>query len=73
MITPPSIEEVRNRLIKRNTESLDKINLRVERIDYELSKSSLYDYTVVNDDLLTAIEEIEQIIKKEKTKKIQTK
>ena len=68
MIAPPSIDEVRNRLIKRSTESLEKINLRMERIDYELSKKDLYDYTVINDDLLTAIEEVEQIIKNEKNK-----
>lgn len=68
MITPPSIEEVRNRLIKRSTESIEKIDLRMQRIDYELSKKDLYDYAVVNDDLITAVEEIENIIKLEKNK-----
>ena len=38
----------------------------MERIDYELSKQSLYDYTVVNDDLTVALSEIEKIIEKEK-------
>ncbi len=66
MITPPSIEELEKRLIKRNTESIEKIKLRMQRIDYELEKSNLYDYTVVNDDLGKAIEEVEQIINKEK-------
>lgn len=69
MLLPPSIEEVKNRLIKRSTESMDKINLRMSRIDYELSKSDLYDYTVINDDLLVAINEIENIILSEKNKK----
>ena len=68
MIAPPSIEELENRLIHRNTESLEKIKLRMQRIDYELEKASLYDYTVVNDDLEQAIEEIEKIIDKEKNK-----
>ncbi len=68
MITPPSIEEVRNRLMKRQTESVTKINLRMERIGYELEKSKDYDYTVVNDKLDEAIKEIEDIIKKEKNK-----
>jgi guanylate kinase len=62
MLLPPSTEEIRNRLIKRNTESIDKINLRMERIEYELGKKDLYDYSVVNDDLDTAVEEIESII-----------
>ncbi len=68
MITPPSTEEIRNRLIKRNTESVEKINLRMERIDYELGKKELYDYSVVNDDLELAIDEIERIINQEKNK-----
>lgn len=68
MITPPSIEEVRKRLIARNTESIEKIDLRMQRIDYELGKSNLYDYSVINDDLLTAVEDVEKIIKKEKNK-----
>ena len=68
MITPPSINEIRNRLIKRGTESIEKIDLRMQRIDYELSKKDLYDYAVVNDDLITAVQEIENIIKSEKKK-----
>ncbi|MBE7083765.1 MAG: guanylate kinase [Clostridiales bacterium] len=68
MLLPPSLEEVRNRLIKRDTESLAKINLRMDRIDYELSKKELYDYNVVNDDLKTAIKEVEKIIYQEKNK-----
>ena len=67
MILPPSVQEIKNRLLKRGTESEEKINLRMQRIDYELEKSSLYDYTVVNDDLLTAVKEVEDIIKIEKT------
>ncbi len=68
MVTPPSIEEIKNRLINRHTEDLEKINLRMERIGYELDKQSEYDYSVVNDELMTAVSEIENIIKKEKTK-----
>ena len=66
MIAPPSIDELEKRLIKRNTESLEKIKLRMQRIDYELEKSNLYDYTVINDDLENAIEQIEKIINNEK-------
>ena len=68
MLLPPSEEEIRARLIKRNTESLEKINLRMERIGYELSKKDRYDYTVINDDLNQAIKDVEDIIKKEKTR-----
>jgi guanylate kinase len=68
MILPPSEEELRKRLIGRNTESIEKINMRMERIKYEVSKKDLYDYAVINDDLMTAVNEIEQIIKNEKNK-----
>ena len=68
MILPPSLEEIKNRLIKRGTETLEKIELRMTRMGYELEKQSLYDYAVVNDDLMTAVESIEEIIKKEKLK-----
>ncbi len=68
MVAPPSIEEIRNRLIKRQTESIEKINLRMERIGYELEKSKDYDYTVINDELKTAVQDIEKIIEKEKNK-----
>jgi len=68
MLAPPSLEEIEHRLINRHTESLEKIKLRMQRIDYELEKAKLYDYTVVNDDLEQAIAEIEKIIIQEKKK-----
>lgn len=68
MVAPPSTEEIKNRLIKRNTETLEKIELRMQRIDYELEKKKFYDYTVINDDLNEAISDIENIINQEKNK-----
>lgn len=65
-ILPPDEEELRSRLIKRGTESAEKIEERVHRMKYELSKKDLYDYAVINDDLQTAVEEIEKIIKNNK-------
>ena len=66
MIVPPSEKELLSRLEKRGTESKEKIAERMKRTSYELSKKSLYDYTVINDDLSKAVAEIENIIKKEK-------
>ena len=66
MIVPPSIAEIKNRLIHRGTEKIEEIELRMDRIKYELEKQDLYDYTVVNDKLEDAILEVEQIIEKEK-------
>ena len=68
MILPPSLEEVKRRLKKRNTEGEAEIELRMQRIGYELSKKDLYDYAVVNADLYKTAEEIERIIEGEKNK-----
>lgn len=68
MLTPPSLDEVYNRLVKRNTESLEKIEQRMKRIGYELDKSKFYDYVVVNDKIEDAVKEIEQILNIEKNK-----
>ena len=68
MLTPPSMEELKNRLNKRHTESEEKIKLRLSRIDYEMKLAELYDYTVVNDDLNDAVSAISKIIIKEKNK-----
>lgn len=63
MVAPPSIDELRRRLIGRNTESLEKINIRMQRLDYELGVKDKYDFVVVNDKLDDAVGEIEKIIK----------
>lgn len=68
MIAPPNRDELIKRLRGRGTESEEKICERLARTDYEMSKSGSYDYTVVNDDLNRAVEEIKSIIKKEKEK-----
>lgn len=65
MILPPSLDELRARLLKRGSESAEKIEQRIKRMDYELSKKSEYDYEVINDDLEKAVTEIEKIIEGE--------
>ena len=64
MIEPPSKEELKARLVGRGTESAENIKDRLARLEYELSQKDKYDYTVINDDLDRAVEEIENIIKK---------
>lgn len=61
----PSIEALRDRLVHRNTESYEKIEKRLARLDYEYSLEKDYDYVVVNDKLETTYNEILEIIKKE--------
>ena len=68
MITPPSYQEVVNRLNMRHTESPEKIKLRLERMAFELDKQSLYDYSVVNDKIDLSVKAVKEIIEKEKNK-----
>lgn len=63
MILPPSFEELKARLTGRGTESPEKIEKRLARIEYELSQKDKYDFAVVNDDLERAVQEIEDLIK----------
>ena len=68
MVLPPDINALRARLIGRGTESAEKIEERLKRFEYELSKKDEYDYTVINDVLGECVEEIENIIEKESRK-----
>lgn len=66
MILPPSVEELHARLEKRHSETEDKIEERMKRMAYEVSKKDEYDYIVINDDLPSTIKEIENIIERER-------
>lgn len=50
-ISPPSFEELRNRLYKRKTESEEKIQERLLWAEKEMAYASKYDYQIVNDNL----------------------
>ncbi len=69
-IAPPDEQSLIDRLLKRGAEDHEKIAERLSRLDYELSRAADYDYTVVNDDLEKAVNEVENIILKEKGEKI---
>lgn len=57
-IQPPSIEELKRRLINRGTEDDSTLETRLERARMELGKADRFDVTVVNDDLETAYQEV---------------
>ena len=64
-IEPPSLDDLKIRLEKRGSDSTDKINRRLQRIEFELSHKSNFDFTVVNDKLEVATNQILEIIKNE--------
>lgn len=64
-LLPPTMEELKNRIVKRGTESEEDINRRFENAFKELDFVGKYDYFVVNDKLEDAVSDIESIIKAE--------
>ncbi len=61
-IMPPSVEELRNRLIGRATDSPEKIEQRIAKADEELSYADRFDRVIVNDDLEVAVGEVRRIV-----------
>lgn len=61
-VQPPSIEDLRNRLESRNTESQKQLEVRVNKASQELQKSTEFDTILINDKLEMALNEAEQIV-----------
>ena len=62
-VKPPSIEELRKRLVSRASDSLESINSRVEKAEKEIESESSFDVTIINNDLITAKKESYNIVK----------
>jgi guanylate kinase len=61
-IMPPSVEELRRRLIKRSTDAQEIIDERVAKAEHELSYAKHFDRVIINDVLDDAIVEAENVI-----------
>ncbi len=64
-IAPPGIEVLRERLMKRGTETPEVIAGRVAQAERELSMKEQYDYCIVNDVLEDAIADFRTIVRAE--------
>lgn len=62
-IQPPSVEELRRRLLGRGTDAPDVIESRVAKASYELTFAPRFDRVIVNDDLEKAQEETFRAVK----------
>ncbi len=63
-VQPPSIECLRRRLIKRGTDSIETINNRIQKAEYEITFAHQFDKIIINDileeaqkDALTTVRE----------------
>jgi len=61
-LLPPNTEILKERLIKRGTDSEEAINLRLVNSVAEIEKIPDYQYLVINDDLDETVENVKQII-----------
>jgi len=61
-VLPPSMDALRQRLEMRGTESETVLKLRLENAKKEMVHKNLYRHVIVNDQLLSAIEELISII-----------
>lgn len=61
-ITPPTVAELKRRLIGRGTESAEVIQKRLERAAEEAESIENYDYLIVNDELETCARQLHSIV-----------
>ena len=62
-IQPPSVEELRRRLVGRQTDSAEAIENRLAKASEELTFAEKFDKIIVNDDLEKAKQETYKVVK----------
>ena len=65
-ILPPSMSELRNRLVARGTDTADKILSRFKRAYQEINEITKYNYVVINDDIDKAVRKVNAILLSER-------
>ncbi|BDA84042.1 guanylate kinase [Aureimonas sp. SA4125] len=68
-ILPPSMAELKRRLLRRNEDSIDTIAMRLKNSRIEIERWRDYDYVVVNTDLNQAFGEVRAIIDAERLRR----
>ncbi len=61
-VAPPDMKVLEQRLRNRHTESEEKIALRLDNAREEMAAANLYEYVLVNDDLVEAVTAFSAII-----------
>lgn len=62
-IQPPSLDALKERLRIRGSETKETVERRLKIAEEEMEYADYFDYTVVNDDLDEAYEEVKHIVK----------
>ncbi len=61
-VRPSSVDELRRRLERRGDTNSEDVAVRMERVRMEMEMGCRCEYTVVNDDLEAAVDDLERII-----------
>lgn len=64
-IMPPSIKILEHRLRSRRSESECSLNIRLSNARNEIKQYKLFDYVVINDDILSAVDRVRSIMNAE--------
>lgn len=67
-VLPPSLSELKNRIVGRGTETADEIEKRFSCAFEEIKQIDDYNYFIINKDVDTSVRELEEIISAEKNK-----
>jgi guanylate kinase len=67
-VLPPSLQELKNRIVGRGTETKEEIEKRFSCAFEEINQIVNYDYFVVNGDVAKSAKEVESIILSEKNR-----
>lgn len=63
-VSPPDIEVLKERLVKRHTETPESIARRLAKADVELKYAIKFDYVLMNNDLKSAFEDATSVVSK---------
>lgn len=61
-LMPPSLEELRRRLVHRGTDTLEQIETRMKNAAKEMGAAGEYNFVVVNDSVERAVGEIDRLV-----------
>ena len=69
-VMPPSIDELRERLLKRGTETEESLKMRIGKAQEEMTYANQFDYVLTNNQVESAFAEAERIVEKFLSEKI---
>ena len=68
-ILPPSVQELKRRLIKRKSEGKKELEKRLKEAKKEIKQAKRYDYCIVNENIARAVKDIKAVMRAESLSK----